>query len=424
MMRANEQLRKNEAGYVLITTALALATLLGFLGFLVDVGFLYMHKREAQIAADSAAQEAVLQMANGATSANAITYAKSDAGLNGFTTGTNGVTVTINIPPSSGNYSGDTAAAEAIVQQTVPTTLLKLLNINSGSVKARGVAVRGGTGGCMYALDKTASNAFVASGSANVNANCGLYVNSSNSKALSLSGSACISSPTVISIVGNYSNSSSCTLSVTPKTGQKSSSDPLAYVSAPTVPSGCNNTNYTLSGGSATISPGTYCGGITVSSNGTTLYLNQGLYILKGGGLTVSGGASMISNTGGVTFYNTQATGYSYKPITISGSSTITLQAPTSSSNGGIYGILFFQDRSISSSSQNTISGGSTTNLTGALYFPTTPLVYSGGSTGAGEWTAIVADTVTFSGNASLGKDFSSYPDGSPLLGNNSSFGE
>lgn len=421
--RISPSLRHCQAGYVLVTTALTLATLLGFLGFLVDVGFLYSHKREAQIAADAAAQEAVLQMANGATTANAIAYAKSDSALNGFTNGSNGVTVTINIPPTSGSYMGTPGAAEAIVQQTVPTTLLKLLNISSGSIKARGVAYRGGSGGCIYALDATASDAFVASGSADVNTNCGLYVNSSSSKALSVSGSACIATPTVISIVGNYSNSSSCTLSPTPKTGQKAAADPLAYVAAPTVPAGCNSTSYKLSSGSATISPGTYCGGITVSSS-ATLYLNSGLYFLKGGGLTVSGGASIISNTGGVTFYNTQASSYAYKPVVISGGSSTNLQAPTSTATGGIYGVLIFQDRSISSSSQNTVSGGSGAVFTGALYFPTTPLVYSGGSTGSGEWTALIADTLTFSGDSSLGNDFSSYPGGSPILGTGSTFGE
>jgi hypothetical protein len=142
----------------------------------------------------------------------------------------------------------------------------------------------------------------------------------------------------------------------------------------PTVGSTCTATNYRAPGAGGTIGPGTYCGGITVEG-GATLQLSAGLYILNGGGLTVGGGGSIMGT--GVTFYNTASSSYSYKAINLTGSSTTSLIAPTS---GTWQGILFFQDRSITSPVQNMISGGSTTVYQGALYFPTTALVYSGGS--------------------------------------------
>ena len=134
-------------------------------------------------------------------------------------------------------------------------------------------------------------------------------------------------------------------------------------------------------------------------------------YTLLGGGLSVSGGAS-ISGTG-ITFYNTFDSTHAYKPITVSGGSQTNISAPTS---GLLAGILFFEDRSVTSTSQNTISGGSGAVFAGALYFPNSPLVYSGGSASAGApYTIIVANTLTITGNSYFNNDYSSLPSGDPV---------
>ncbi len=63
----------------------------------------------------------------------------------------------------------------------------------------------------------------------------------------------------------------------------------------------------------------------------------------------------------------------------ISGSSTTNMTAPVDSSAGGIPSVLFFQDPA--NTRQATISGGSSGNFQGALYFPTAQmLTFSGGS--------------------------------------------
>jgi len=54
--------------------------------------------------------------------------------------------------------------------------------------------------------------------------------------------------------------------------------------------------------------------------------------------------------------------------------------------------------------------------FTGALYFPSTPLVYSGGSTTpGGPYTIIVAQTLTISGNSAFGSDYSTLSGGNPI---------
>jgi len=156
-----------------------------------------------------------------------------------------------------------------------------------------------------------------------------------------------------------------------------------------------------------------YCNGITVSG-GLSVTFHTGTYILLGGGLNISGGSNATGT--GVTFYNTKNATYAYSPIVISGTSTTTLSAPTS---GSLKGILFFQDRSISNTTQNTVSGGSGTIFQGALYFPSTPLVYSGGSASThAAYTIIIASTVTFSGGSSyVNNDYSGLTGGSPIRG-------
>jgi hypothetical protein len=278
------------------------------------------------------------------------------------------------------------------VTEVVPQLFSAVLGNKMGTVSVRATsAVVGSSGPCILVLDPAAQNAFVASGSANVNATCGIAVNSTDSKAMVTSGSACVTG-TFIRVTGSNVNSSSCPPQPTPKTGVNPTADPLANQPAPSF-SSCDHTNFTLSNTTASLSPGTYCNGITIQSNVTATF-GSGQYILLGGGLTVSSASSSITGSN-VSFYNTANATYSYKPITISGGAQATLSAPM---DGAMAGILFFQDRTISSSSKNTVSGGSTTTLTGTLYFPTTPLVYSGGSSANTNAVTLISDTLEFSG--------------------------
>jgi putative Flp pilus-assembly TadE/G-like protein len=392
-------------GQVVVLMALSLLALLGFAGLATDVGYFRLQQRMAQTAADSAAKAGVENISGG----EYTTAAQNDAALNGFTDGSDGVTVTVSKPPTSGSYSGDPNAVAVIVSKAQPTFFLWSLGFKTVTISATAVA-KLASGGCVIALNKTKSNALVASGSASVSAQCAVEVDSSSSNAVVTSGSACITG-TSIDIVGNYSNSSSCGPSPKPTTGIASFSDPLSSLAAPTYGT-CNHTNFSISS-SQTLDPGVYCNGITIKNLGTTATLNAGTYILLGGGFNVSGGASVTGSS--VFFYNTGNATYAYKPVVISGGSGVTLSAPTT---GTYAGILFFQDRSISSSSQNTISGASTAKIEGTLYFPTTPLTYSGGSSSSGAaYTVLIADTITFSGSSYIGDDYTSLPYGSPVAG-------
>ena len=394
-------------GFVLVTMMLATVVMLGCIGLAIDAGYLQFVKTRMQTAADAAAIGGVQENRMNGSSGVQVA-ARADSSTNGFTHLVASVFVTVNMPPASGFYTTDPTAVEVIITQSVAPFFLQLLGVGSTVVTVRSVARQGSGSSCLYTLDPSASNAFSVSGGVNVQVGCGIVVDSSSGTALSASGGAHVTANS-INIVGNYSSSGGATLSPSPNIHATAQNDPLAYVPAPSV-GACNYNNYSVSGGAVkAISPGVYCNGISISG-GSTVTLSAGTYILLGGGLSLSGGSTLTGT--GVTFYNTAGSGHTYGAISLSGGTNVQLSAPTS---GSLAGMLFFQDRTIASGVGSSLSGGTSTVFSGALYFPTTSLSYSGGA--ASNYTIIVSKTISFSGGATLNADYSTLSGGSPVKG-------
>jgi len=393
---------------MMVTMIVSLVGMLAFLGLAIDVGYEEYFKVRMQTAADAAALGGARELSAGGA-ANVVSAAKADAATNGFTDGANSVTVTVNNPPATGYSTSDHTAVEVLISQNVPTFFMQVLGFSSVMARARAVArAGGGATSCFYALDPSMSNAFSVSNGVNVSSSCGIIVDSSSATALTASGGATLTAPS-ISVTGNYTVNNGATIKQTPTTGAAAVSNPLASLVAPSV-GACTYTNYSVGGGATvTLNPGTYCNGINIA-NGATATFNAGTYILKGGGMTFAGGAKVTGT--GVMFYNTYASGYAYAPFTFNNGTTETLTAPTT---GTYAGILLFQDPTVVSKAANSFAGGTSANLTGTLYFPTTPLSFSNGASAA--YTIIVADSVTFTGGATLNNNYSSLPGGSPIKG-------
>ena len=412
-MGANERAAQTGArrrGFVLVTMIASLTIVMAFLGLAIDVGYEQYMKVRMQAAADAAALGGARELAASGTT-NLVSAARGDAATNGFTHGTNSVTVTVNNPPASGYATSNGTAVEVIITQSVPTFFMQVMGISSGTVRARAVAQTegGGASSCFYALDPAMSNAFSVSNGVNVSSSCGIVIDSNSKTALTATGGARLSAPS-ISVVGSYTVNNGATISPSPTTGVTAVSNPFASLPTPSVGS-CNYTNYSAGGGATvTLNPGVYCGGINIA-NGATATFNAGTYILKGGGMTFAGGATIHGT--GVMFYNTYATGYAYGPITFNNGTTETLVAPTT---GTYAGILIFQDPTVSGGAASSFGGGTSANLTGTLYFPTTSLSFSNGASAA--YTIIVADSVSFTGGVTLNNNYSSLPGGvSPIKG-------
>ena len=397
---------QDRSGAAAVPIAITFSLLVGFAALATEVAEWYSIRRTMQGAADSAAYSAALAKWSGASTSGFTSVATSVAGNYTFADGSNGVIVTVNNPPASGSYTADSNAVEVIISRPQPLQLAALFMQGTPTIHARAVATMNPNGsGCVMALDRGDITDVFDNGNTTLNLNsCDLYVNSPSDSALTLKGQATINADAAY-ISGNYSTSGQASLNTTSGTftGVTPANDPYADVGVPSY-SGCNQTNYSLSGSSppTTLTPGSsgvmvLCNGLSLSG-GSSLTLSAGTYIIDGGSLSISGNSS-ISGTG-ITIVLTSSSGNNYATASISGGSNVNLTAPTS---GPMAGLAIYQDRNASQGGTNSFTGGTNQNIKGAIYFPNQAVTFNGGtSTGGAMCTQLVALKITFNGNAAF----------------------
>lgn len=410
---------RNGQAIILVVVAASLI-LIGGLGFAIDGSQVYAQRQMAQAAADAAAEAGIMSILRGTNATS--TYPFANAGTppmpsstctttdgrtpcvyarnNGFG-GTSSDTVTLSYPTS---VAGVTLASmivpafEVTVQRTVKTGFIQFLKgPSSTTITAKSIAGIVGTVSpdSIIALG-SGPGAFTATNGASVSVSGGgIAVDSTDGSGITISGGTTVSA-SKITVTGGASVTGGSTATPSPTTGAAAVADPLISLAAPTV-GACDQTNYSPGYGTWTLNPGVYCGGISIT-NGATATFNPGTYIINGGNLNLVGGTT---DTGtGVTFYMT-GTNATYGGVNIGNGAIVTFSAPTS---GTYTGILFYQDRTITSSNGASFSGGVQMGLTGTLYFPTTTVTYSNGSGTAG-YVGIVANKVSFTGGTNIKYD-------------------
>jgi hypothetical protein len=342
--------------------------------------------------------------------------------LNGFTDGTNNVTVTVNNPPTSGPHNGNANYVEVLVTAVQPTYFMKILGINSETLTARAVATNlsGATtgGGCLYTLGppNAAIEGVNINGSATLNAlTCGIADNGN----FSTSGNALTVCAGTFGVAGTSSDTGgagttcknkavtcSAQAGPCPATGMPAATDPLSSLTPPCSPctggsaisidgkGNFSGSGVTYSNGVYTISPGTYSS-ITISGTGSgnTVVFSSGTYIIDGaGGLTIPGNA-IISGTG-VTFYFTGSA-----TINMTGTPSIQLTPPSS---GQYAGILMYQDPADTNTTGPSLGGNSGSNFGGVLYFPKDKLTFFGNNNSDWSTGIVIADSLALSGNPTV----------------------
>src|SRR3954469_4255282 len=146
--RLVSQFHRDERGNYLVLTALMAPALVGIAGLGADYGLWMQSHRAMQNAADSAAASAATAYAVGNTGSE--TQAKAVASSYGFVNGTGGVTITVNRPPTSGSYSGNSNAVEVTISGTRTPYFSSIFGSSSGTISARAVGLANGTGsGCV-----------------------------------------------------------------------------------------------------------------------------------------------------------------------------------------------------------------------------------------------------------------------------------
>lgn len=125
--KANRQRRR---GIALLYTGLAIPVLLGIAAYVVDTGYLYRRKADAQKAADAAALAGAIELAQGSPRGTADKVAKDYAGFNGFSN------LKITSP-----WAGQPGWYHVVVNTPAPMTFARVLGFGSSSVAASATAL-------------------------------------------------------------------------------------------------------------------------------------------------------------------------------------------------------------------------------------------------------------------------------------------
>jgi len=408
------RLLRDESGATAMIVGLGATMLVGFAGIGTEMGLWYFNHRNLQNAADSAAMSA--EAAIYQRSPNYVAEAKATAARYGFTDGSGGVTVTVNKPPQSGPNVGNTDDIEVIISEPQVRLFTAMFSNSALTQTARAVAqIQTNGNGCVVTLDKNSVVDLLQNGNTTLNlVACDLYVNSNAPDALDQIGNATIDAHSVY-VVGGISDTARAALNTTngTYTGVAPTADPYAGVAEPgSGSSSCtNNPTPTTITSNATLSPGTFCGGLNITGGNVTL--NPGVYIVDGGQFAASGGAAITGN--GVTIFLT-GSGSTYATMQITGNASLNITPPTT---GATEGIGVFQDRNAPAPTCSTDSvcpmqnniGGNGAAVTGVVYFSHQTVMWNGnGATASPQCSQIVALTLQFAGNATFQTNCTGVP--------------
>ena len=360
---ANIRSRTHQHGQMLVIFAGALILILVVAALVVDLGLVFMERRQQQNAADPGAVAAAryiqtkdtgqmwnaacfYAVQNGFAPRRSDTNAKCDPTLPD-----DGSIVAMIYPPSvaAAEFAGDPGFVEVTVRRphqsffagvigmptiNVSTSAVAAWDTNAGgtsslvALKATGCSTAkihgGGSGGGVDIFAAPGVDP-AAGGYVQVNSDCGAVLGSDDlctsgsSSAMTIAGGTYLRSNTVYIQGACTQSGSSGTVLATFDEQAAYVGDPLALIrppspadltlrqcpvgpsSSPTNPKKCN-----LPAGDVTLEPGTYYGGWQIG-NGTKLRLNPGIYILAGGGISQTGGITEAVASGRVLIYGTDS---------------------------------------------------------------------------------------------------------------------
>jgi Flp pilus assembly protein TadG len=341
---------RNTSASTAMVFSLSLPALLGSAGIAIDFSVYNLKQTKLQSAADQAAVAAAKELTVVNVKKTAIAEAADSFARNILT---------------SGNFtvSAEVGAANDTVKVTITEIwtpfFAHFIGADVTPVVARATAKLAGTGNvCVLALNGTSAKAIHMDKQARLQATgCGVYSNSNHTQSIRLDLNSEMKAELICAVGGVKAKTSA--VSPPPTTDCAALSDPLASRKAP-VAGGCTATNLVLKTGNTMLDPGTYCGGIKVTSSATATF-RPGTYIIKDGVFEVSGDASITSNN--AAFYLQGEASL----LNFTGNTTVEM---TGAASGELAGLLFFEDRSSSIGRTHRINSANARKLTGTIYLP------------------------------------------------------
>jgi Flp pilus assembly protein TadG len=440
---------KDQSGNVLTLTALSLTVLMGMIALAVDVGMLYRAKQLVQRAADDGALLAASQIG---TDGTGQTGANTGATQNGFTigSGSGNVTVTplIQTPTSTTGY------VQVQVTEHTPTVFMAVLGSRFKTIDVSAMAAASyklaSSDECMLGLSpngaqvpnvsgvetdgstnmiwntKVMSDVSVSNNGMINTPNCGVQAcgpasagSGATAAGIYASGSGKITAKSNTAPSYGTDNSGS-TVTTTPIL-KGCSGDPMASsMPAKPTPGTCIDPTWMSSNGGGgqarTIGPGTYCNFNT--NNIPSLTMQPGLYIITGtfstnSGTTITGNGVTIYLANGVI---ANANNYTYvaggaTPYGVGNGTTMNITAPTSGNYSGI--AIWDGNNSASTPDTFTFGGGASSSFTGAIYAPNTNLMLGNGSGTSTVSSNIIANTITVVGGSTFKNNYNPSSSGS-----------
>ncbi len=358
--------------------SLAILPLIGFAGAAVDYGMMSAYRSKLQSAADTGAIQAAKELRlaqmgqSTAVASIAQTYAMSALGGSGTLLG--------NVSVSSALVKNNTAIQVSITATYKPI-LLRSFGTQAVQLAAQATASSAGYPICALALDPTAAKSIHGETQAQITAQfCAVQANSKDPQAIYNQGAAQMTAGAICSSGGFKGKFTPAPLTDCPVVP-----DPLASRPPPPV-GGCTYTNQVINGGTLTLMPGNYCGGLSVT-NGATVTLSPGEYVISNGPLKVDGGSTFSTAGAGIYLTGVGAT------ITFAQDTTISLTAPTS---GPMAGLLIYEDRNAPTGQFHRIYSDNAPMMLGTIYLPRNQL-YLETSKDVGQasaFTIVVANSI------------------------------
>lgn len=388
-LRQHDPCRK---GTVVVVVAVSLIAIVSFVALSLDGGMLMDKRRQSQSASDAAALAAAHELyanwwVNGYTNqgldptGSAKAAAKAAAAANGFVDGVNGCTVTVNIPPLSGPFTGKPCHTEVIISQTQKRYFSRIFGADDVNYGSRSVSRgrRGGINNAIICLNPDGKGTLNAGGNGSITVQgAPIQVNSNHSEAMIANGNGLMTSDRFL--VGGSPGWS------TPGGGSfigpivpnsEPIPDPLASMPVPDPSTMTVRSTRKLQhsgNNTVTLKPGVYEGGISIT--GGRVNLDPGIYYMKGGGFSVGGGADGLYGNG-VMIYNAPESNSDV--ISISGSGATINLSPMLT--GPYQGILLFQERTSTAPVSVSGSDGNNLSISGTFYAASATLNVTGNGT-------------------------------------------
>jgi Flp pilus assembly protein TadG len=373
-------------GNIALSFALLAPMLIGLTGGAIDMGSFMVHKDELQSAADAAALAAA-----------------KEGGLSGWSESSAKAVVESYIDANVRNsVSGEfTAQVDVDAQAKQVTVTLEqdhrgyfVIGYFQGSPQIRVMSTAQASNNsniCVIGLHDSDAGTVSMDTNAMLSApDCAVYSNSVSQIGLQSVGNAMLVSDLTCS-TGGFSGATK-NFDKLPLTDCPPVSDPLS--SRPSPPVGaCKERDAVYQNFTGTLSPGVYCGGLTIRSSSNVI-LKPGVYVMKDGPFVVQS-ASQVDGAGvGIYFTGSDAS------FVFESSSVVNIEAPK---DGPLAGLIFFQDRQ-SAEADFVITSNKARNLLGTVYLPNGNLIVDANNkvADASAYTAVVVNRLKLSKGPNL----------------------